>query len=353
MGVSDIVLGLMDDPDESVRGRKDTVGFGERSGVMDEVWERSLAPPAPEALGPPPGFGQPIRAVIAPHDDYIYAGRVYRRIVPMLAARTVIVFGVLHQWRRFDLRARLVLDSNREWATTEGPVRVSSLRERLLAILPAEHVVTSAIVHDCEHSIEALLPWLQHANPAVEIVPVLVATSRFEELAAMAAAFAHALGAALDSRGQELGRDVAIAISADAIHYGADFAQTRFGTGGADAHARALELDRALLTGPLAGEVTRAKTRAAYETWVDPEHPEDYRWTWCGRFSIPFGLLVLEQMGGAHGWPLAYGTSFSAPPLALGDLGFGVTAPAGYEHFVGYPAAAYTGPLAAERQGSE
>jgi len=148
----------------------------------------------------------------------------------------------------------------------------------------------------------------------------------------------------LDERGWELGRDVALAVSADAIHYGADFAQTRFGPGGAAALEQARALDHALMTGPLAGEVTRAKIRAAYETWVDPAEPGEYRWTWCGRFSIPFGLLVLEALGGAHGWPIAYETSASAPRLELDDLGFGVTAPANDAHFVGYPAVAYTAP---------
>ena len=357
-----MVASLMDDPEEHrrvraemgrpsvaglLRGRKDTVGFGNTDGVMERVWDIALAPPAPEVLGPPPGCGQPVHAVIAPHDDYIYAGRVCRRILPMLTAKTVIVFGVLHQWRRFGLRARLVFDSHATWSTIAGPVKVSKLRELLIARLPAKHIVQSDMIHDSEHSIEALLPWLRHAQPNLHIVPVLVATSHFEELEAMASTFAVALDMVLDERGFLPGSDVAIAISADAIHYGADFQQTRFGPGGPDAYREARALDHALITGPLAGALTRAKTRNAYEAWVDPRRPGNYRWTWCGRFSIPFGLMVLEMMGGAHGWPLAYATSAGSPKLALDDLGFGVTAPADYGHFVGYPAVAYTAPMVA------
>ena len=331
--------------DESgTRGLKDPVGFGPQGADMLRVWEMALAPPAPDALGPLPPAALPVRAVIAPHDDWIYAGRVYRRILPMLTARTVILIGVLHQWRRFDLRGKLVFDSYEQWMSPDGRVPVSDVRERILARLPAEHVVQSAMVHDCEHSLEALVPWLRHERPELEIVPVLVATSRFEQLEAMAGAFAFALGEVLDERGWELGRDVGIAISADAIHYGADFQQTRFGPGGPAAYSAARELDQALLTGPLAGEVTRAKIRKAYETWVDPAHPANYRWTWCGRFSIPFGLMVLEMMGGARGWPIAYATSAGSPQLGLEPLGFGVTAPASDSHFVGYPAVAYTAP---------
>ncbi len=343
-------MGEPSGPDLTLRGRKDTIGFGEvgYGEVLDRVWDLALAPPSPDVLGPAPGLDRPARGLIAPHDDYVYAGRVYRRVFPLLSARTVIVIGVLHQWRRFDLRSRLVFDPYHAWSTTEGAVATSPLRDRMRSALPERIQTTSAMIHDCEHSVEALLPWIKNVQPEAEIVPVLVGPARFEELVEMAAAFAYALGEALDERGWVLGKDVAIAISADAIHYGADFQQTRFGPGGPEAYAQARALDHALLTGPLAGPVTREKIRAAYETWVDPEHPANYRWTWCGRFSIPFGLLVLEQLGGAHGWPLAYATSAGSPELPLYDLGFGITAPADYGHFVGYPAAAYTAPLAAK-----
>ena len=326
------------------RGRKDTVGFGPHDADMAALWATAITPPAPDSLGPLPPPGAKVRAVIAPHDDYMYAGRVYRRILPMLTARTVILIGVLHQWRRFDLRDRLVFDSYTRWSSAAGVAPVSDAREQLLSRLPGAHVVQSSMVHDSEHSIEALLPWIHHVHPELEIVPVLVATSGFARLEAMAAAFAFALGEILDQRGWELGRDVGIAISADAIHYGADFRQTRFGARGPWAYNAACVHDLGLLVGPLAGEVTRAKIRAAYETWVDPARPANYRWTWCGRFSIPFGLLLLEQLGGAHGWPITYATSVSAPRLALERLGFGVTAPANDRHFVGYPAVAYTAP---------
>ena len=335
-------MGRPSSADLDRRGVRDAIGFGNMNGVMERVFERALTPPSPDLLGPPPGVGQPVLAVIAPHDDFVYAGRLQRRVLPLLVAPTVIVIGVLHPWRRFGITGKLVFDEYGRWSTNDGDVPVSDLRARLIARLPKERIAVSAMVHDAEHSVEALLPWLRHAHPRVEIVPVLAATSRFEELAELADAFAAALGAELAESGRALGKDVALAISADAIHYGADFKQTRFGPGDMEAHARAAALDRALLEGPLAGAVTTAKVRAAYETWVDPESPGDYRWTWCGRFSIPFGLLALERLGGAHGWPLAYATSISGPPLDLGDLGFGVTAPATHEHFVGYPAAAYT-----------
>ena len=104
--------------------------------------------------------------------------------------------------------------------------------------------------------------------------------------------------------------------------------------------------DRELLAGPLSGTVTPKKIRALYESFVDPENPDEYRLTWCGRFSVPFGMLLLRHLarmsGPVTGWPVAYATSVGAPELPVHDVGLGATAPASLQHFVSYPAVAYT-----------
>jgi len=43
-----------------------------------------------------------------------------------------------------------------------------------------------------------------------------------------------------------------------------------------------------------------------------------------------------------RGWPLSYETSISGAPLDVDMPPLGFTAPASYEHFVGYPAVAFT-----------
>jgi hypothetical protein len=93
--------------------------------------------------------------------------------------------------------------------------------------------------------------------------------------------------------------------------------------------------------------MTAAKTRQAFETFCDPEDPGQYRLTWCGRFCIPLGLLLLEKLASAQGKnligsPLAYATSVGSPQLLAKTPGLGVTAPSNLYHFVGYPAAGYT-----------
>src|SRR5205823_11996903 len=145
------------------------------------------------------------------------------------------------------------------------------------------------------------------------------------------------------------------AVSTDGIHYGPDFQEVPFGAGGVEAYNKATNRDRALLRGPLSGPATAAKARKLYATFVDPANPDQYRWTWCGRFAVPTGLLLLDHLArdlslaAPIGHPVAYSTSVGAPELPLREAGVGATAPTSLYHFVGYPAVALTVPEADHR----
>lgn len=329
---------------DDIRGRVDSTGFALDGAQMSKVWEVSGSPPDPEVLSPAPPPG--VAAVICPHDDFIFAGRIYRQVLPLITARTVVLFGVFHGYRKFGEHDRMVFDPYRVWTAPDGLVPVSPLRESILARLPREDWTKDAAAHDAEHSIEPLVCWLRHMDPDLQIVPIIVPSARFERLEQLAQNLATALAEEMKARCWELGREVAIAISADAIHYGPDFQQTAFGEGGVSAYEQATARDRGLMTGPLKGPLTVSGIRNLYSTFVDPDHPDDYRWTWCGRFSIPLGLLTLESLtrerGGVTGHSLVYGTSIGGPELPLRNLGMSPTAPSNLFHFVGYPGAAFT-----------
>lgn len=339
---------------DDLRGQQDTVGFASNAEQMATVWRLAEAPPAPEQFGPLPAPG--VAAVICPHDDYLYAGRVYRQLLPLLTARTVILVGVFHRYRRFGVHDVLVFDPYPAWRAPDGEVKVSPLRQRLLAALPAGDAIQDAAMHDSEHSLEALVYWLRHARPDLEIVPIIVPVASLARLNELASHLGQVLAAAMREGGLRLGTDVAIAISADGTHYGPDFAHTPFGEGGAGAYLAACERDRRLLTGPLAGPLARDKVDALFATFVNPEDPGEYRLTWCGRFSIPFGLLLLAHTAQALdlptpvGHPVAYATSVGWPELPVREVGLGETAPANLYHFVSYPAVAFTVPVSAGPQ---
>ena len=339
---------------DGVRGRIDSTGYALTAAQMAKVWELSAAPPGPDSLGPVPASG--VAAVICPHDDFSFAGRVYRRVLPLISARTVVLFGVFHGYWRINERNRLVFDPYREWTAPDGQVPVSPLRKSLLARLPRADWTQDSLAHDMEHSLEPLVCLLRHIRPDVEIVPIIVPAASFERFEELADHLGAALAAELKARGWRLGRDVAIAISADGIHYGPDFTQHTFGAGGLEAYQQATARDRGLLLGPLAGRLDTGKIRTLYETFVDPDHPDTYRWTWCGRFSIPLGLLTLQRLardlGGATGWPVAYATSISGPELGLRGIGMQPGSPSNLYHFVGYPGVAFTVGGSAPRSGS-
>jgi AmmeMemoRadiSam system protein B len=333
---------------ERLRGQRDTVGYASTAEQMQKTWDLSAEGPVPDRLGPSPAPG--VIGALAPHDDYLYAGRVYRTVLPLVTAKTVILIGVFHQYRKYRVRDRIVFDPYEAWRAPDGPVAISGIREELLAAMPPDDASRDAAAHDAEHSIEAEVYWLRHANPSVEIVPILAPAARFERLEEIAARLGDALAASMKKREWKLGKDVAIVISADAVHYGPDFHHVPFGDGGVEAYTKATARDRELLTGPIAGPESVEKIRAIYGTFVDPAAPDTYRVSWCGRFSIPFGMLALRQtakalgLGAPLGMPLAYATSVGAPELHVREVGLGETAPANLYHFVGFPAAVWVAP---------
>ena len=330
---------------EQVRGQRDAVGYATKAGAMAKVWELSAQGPAPETFGAKVPAG--VIGVIGPHDDYVYAARTYRQIFPLVTARTVVIVGVFHRYRRFEARDQLVFDPYRAWSSPDGEIAVSPLRDELASALPAGMAVKDAAAHDSEHSIEGIAYFLKHARPDVEIVPVIVPAASFERLQEMASQLAGALATSMKKRDWRLGRDVAIVISADGTHYGEDFKFTPYGWGGLKAYAKAVDQDRKLMRETLGGMFRAQKARDFYETVVDPDNPDQYRVTWCGRFSVTLGTLLIGEtaarlgMKAPHGVPVALGVSVDTPELAVRDVGVGPTAPANLYHFVTHPAVAF------------
>ena len=334
-----------------VRGQRDPVGYATTAQGMAKVWQLSAEGPMPETYDAELAPG--VLGVIGPHDDYVYAARVYRKIFPLVTAKTVVVVGVFHGYRKFGARDQLVFDPYRAWSSPDGEIAVSPLRDELIAALPPGMAVKDAAAHDMEHSVEGIAYFLKHARRDVEMVPVIIPAASFERLSAMAAALAQSLADAMKKRGWQLGRDVAIVISADATHYGEDFKHTPFGPGGVDAFLRAMQQDRAIVKDTLGGPFTAEKARTFYATVVDPQNPDRYRVTWCGRFSVTLGTMLIQEtarrlgMPGVAGVPVALGSSVDTAELPLRDAGMGPTAPANLYHFVMHPAIAYVAQQAA------
>jgi len=297
-------------------------------------------------LGPDTGFV----AAIAPHDDYAYASRVYVHALSRIKARHVLLIGVAHKARDFpDIENRLVFDAFKAWHGPYGNVAVSPLREEILKRLPAGDVIVKNEFVSVEHSLEALVPWLQHYDREVEIVPILVPYMPFDRLSALARDAAKAVDEAMKAMGLTLGKDVAILISSDAVHYGDQDWNGRnsadFGTNGAG-YDQAVARDHTLIADHLANDLSVEKLEGLFHKLVQDDVHE-YRITWCGRFSIPFGLSLLMDLAGIEKTPLPqghllrYGTTLDPGRSDPGVSGLGVTAPANLHHWVGFASIGY------------
>jgi hypothetical protein len=80
---------------DALRGQQDALGFASTAEQMAKVWSLSEKPTPPESFGPLPAQG--VYGATLPHDDYLFAGRVYRRLIPLVTAKTVVLVGVFHK----------------------------------------------------------------------------------------------------------------------------------------------------------------------------------------------------------------------------------------------------------------
>lgn len=337
------------------RGQMDTVGFVTTADQMDNVFAQceDLAAARRTLLQDKLGWDKNTVAIagVCPHDDYYYAGRLYSLLLPYVRAKTVVVFGVFHKARVFDCRDKLVFDAYDTWRGPYGPVRVSPLRDEIIARLTPEDYVVDNDMQMAEHSVEAIVPFLQAYNKDVEIVSILVPYMRWETMDRLAAELSRVLESIIKEKGWRLGKDVCFVSSADAIHYGdSGWGGENFATMGTGAHGyqRSEQRDIEIAERYLCGPVERATLEKFLYFCVDREDVTRYRITWCGRFSVPFGLNVASRLTetlesrGLEGTLLDYGTSVSEASLDLEGLGgLGTTAPNNLHHFVGYAAIGY------------
>lgn len=341
-------MGLRSEGD-LVRGQLDTVGF-----VVDADQARDVVETAVRLEGGSEGLaGSPLAGGVCPHDDHLYAGRVYVHLTERIEAPRIVLIGVFHRARRFGITDRVVFDSFEAWHGPWGPVAVDPLREELIEALDPSSYTVSDAMHCSEHSLEALLPFLQGDRRDVRIVPILVPYMDWDRIDTLTTEMAAVLAASMERHGWRLGRDLAIVVSSDAVHYGDDFDHAPFGTdvsGYQQAVARDRELARDYLEGPLIA----GRLAGLLGELVAAEDVRKYRIPWCGRFSVPFGLELLRKTAEAtgagvpEGALLRYGTSLSEPELPVSGAtraaGLGYTAPSNLHHWVGYAAVGYSLP---------
>ena len=288
------------------------------------------------------------KTVITPHDDYTYCGYMYPLALENIKAKTIILFGVAHKAKKFNLENQLIFDSYSHWQGLYGNVKVSSLREEIISQLPKQIYQIHDSMQMVEHSVEAEIPFLQYYNRNVEIISILVPYMNFAKMNELAVPLAKAIGSLMKKNNLKWGEDIAIVISADAVHYGdEDWGGKNFAFYGADStgYKKAIAHEYEIMNASCMGNLETTKINLFTEATLSKENFKEYKWTWCGRYSVPMGLLTSYYLSGVlqskplEGKILDYSTSLKNNPIDIKDLnGMGVTAKANLRHWVGYAA---------------
>lgn len=341
-------------PGGKYREPVDTVGFATRSWQMDSVMSRIFSLQGQKIVD---AWNQhdikrftPWKTAICPHDDYTYAGWLYPAALRNIKANTVILIGVAHKAKKFGLANRIVFEDFDGWKGPYGIAKTSEWRHKFTNYLPKSTNVVHDSAHASEHSVEALIPVLQYYNRKVQIIPVLIPYMSYETMEELASSFALALSKVIQEQDLKWNSDLAIVISNDAVHYGDEsWGGSNYAPYGSDSagYKRALEHEQEIIQTCLTGPLSREKIRRFTQFTIQDTNYCTYKWTWCGRYSIPFGLLTTYYLERAlhtdpvSGILLGYGTSISQPPVPVDDLKMGQTAPATLRHWVGYVAVGF------------
>lgn len=282
-------------------------------------------------------------AGISPHDDYLYAGRVYYQLFPRISAKEVVIFGVTHRTPRLkigDPQNKLIFDDYENWQGPYGKINISPLREYLKKNLDTKWFITNNEAHNLEHSIEGMLPFLQYFNRDVRITPIMVTAMPFETMTELAGQLAPILSQYISENHLQIGKDIFFLISCDANHYGKDFDNTVFGDD-KNAHDKGIEQDRYLTNEYLTQEISDTKIKGLTTALNE-------KILWCGKYSVPVGLLTVSRLvkllfssQNLTGNILLYTDTYSEGVLPVKETGMGITAPFSLKHWVGFFSAAF------------
>ncbi len=332
-----------------LRGLVDIVGFPQRADQMDFIGKtcETLEHDAILANQARNGIADSSALVcgICPHDDYMLAARVYTHIQRHMKAGTVILIGNAHWSETFGIRNKLIFGDFKFWRGPYGQVPVSPLQADLLSQLPQSSFVVNRQLAETEHSLEALVPFLQYYNRKVQIVPIMIPFSDWTTLDRLGGELAQAVSATVSRNKWQLGKDLAILCTTDGQHYG-DYGWSYynyhpFGCD-ADGYKKSLALDAEMIRDYLENPISSQKIHELFSMLVDQNDISKYKVTWCGRFAVPFGVNFADQLThlienrDLSGFLLRTGSSLSDPWLPLKDLGMGITSDVSLHHFVTY-----------------
>jgi MEMO1 family protein len=324
-----------------VRQLVDTVGFAQYPWQMDSLMARL------DRRGWKKEDGLPWKFVICPHDDYTYVGKLYPELLQNVKAKNLILIGVAHKAARLGIQDSLVFGSFTHWKAPWKNVPVSSANDKIFSLLKSRYAIKSDTLQKVEHSLEAMIPFLQYFNRDIIIIPILVPAMSPERMQECGKELAAAIGDVARKHRWEWGTDFAIVSTTDAVHYGnQDWGGTDMAFFGCDnsGNIKARQHEAEIIQNCLTGKVVPENFRLFSAYTLKSENYKEYKWTWCGRYSVPVALYVSYFLNDAkppNGELVGYSTSITSDHIRVDDIRMGRTAIATDCHWVGYAAIGY------------
>jgi AmmeMemoRadiSam system protein B len=251
-----------------------------RNGCLEQVRECLASRPVGELLP------KAIVGGIVPHAGWTFSGDLAAMVFAAVKKQretvdTFVVFGTAHSY----FGALPAVDDSDSWETPLGTVDIDSeLRDALLA----KRVVTlDGKAHQCEHSVETQIPFLQHLFPKAKIVPIVAPP--------LEAAIAAGEAAAEVTAGQ--GRTVVFIGSTDLTHYGPRYRFTPMGRGPDGLQWAANVNDRRFIDLAVSMEAERLLAEA-----IETANA-------CGPGAAAAAIAAARKLGAARGQLLGYTNS--------------------------------------------
>jgi AmmeMemoRadiSam system protein B len=327
--------------EKHIRHVHDTIGFAKYAWQMDSIYNRLGISDKKNNLK--------WKAAISPHDDYKYAGRLYYESLKGVNANTIILVGVAHRARNFKLQDKIIFGSYTHWQSPYGDLKVSDLSNEIMDNLEKETYMVHDSMQNLEHSLEAIIPFLHRKNPDLEIIPILVPYINYETIDGISTKLSEAVNTVLKEHNLTYGEDVAVVISNDAVHYGNEEWSGDLAPFGVDDKGteQARQMDIEIINNCLTDDITSEKIKQFTAYTVQQDDYKEYKWVWCGRYSVPFGLDFANKLNLlVNNEPLTgnfmhYQSSIDHDLIVVEDLGMGTTAIATQQHWVAYASLKY------------
>jgi AmmeMemoRadiSam system protein B len=325
----------------TVRQLVDTVGFAQYTWQMDSVMSRM------DRAGWIRTDGSPWKFAICPHDDYTYVGTLYPELLSNIKANNLIIIGVAHKAARMGIEDSLVFDSFNYWKGPWKNILVSPVRDEIYKKLEGKYAIVNDSLHSVEHSLESMIPFLQYFNREINIIPILVPAMDQARMDVCGKALANAINEVAEKNKWEWGRDYAIIVTTDAVHYGnEDWNGSDYAFFGCNeiGNRKAVEHETGIIDSCLKDNIIPEKIRQFNKLTLDDSDFRKYKWTWCGRYCVPVALYTayyLDKANSLKGEVIGYSASITVRHIPVDDLNMGRTAIATPCHWVGYAAVGY------------